>query len=740
MTEPISDRAIKRLLEIAATGDPEPSSPAPSSPDFSARYEIVREVGSGGMGVVYEALDKHLGRRCALKMMHTAFGAGDVLRRRFAREALAAARLRHPHIAAVYDATPDYISMQLITGCPIDAIHRSERRLIVQLLRDAAHAVHHAHTQGVVHRDLKPSNLLVEGRHVFVVDFGLAKEIAIDAPRSLSWAVVGTPAYMAPEQAQGRNADVDPRTDVYGLGATLYTCLTGSPPFEGGELIGLLQHVVEDAPKPPAIERDLDLVILKSLEKDPAQRYASADAFADDLDRWLRNEPVQARRPSVAYRLRKLLQRRKTLVKASALTALGAAVVTGLILVPMWLRESRARAVASEAVKLSQQADVMLQEAAGYIRLGDYPSAQQTLEAGITTARDFLARHELPRIRYLLSRLLRARGQPGPAVAEIDRALAGDPGLIEARFERGLMIAARPNLTDAERETAIADLASALDARAFLTGVDLLYGRGELKRLQGRTEEAKELLREVLAYDVMHVGARTSLMRIAVALGEHELARHYSVSAVDLQQGFGPIYFARERTRLPTTILGLEGALVDFSTDLADGPDNALALAHRGLLHLRRALRLTAEGRGEDARAAVRSAIEDYDGTLVIHSEVAGALNNRAVCYMQAERLHAAAGDSAAAAEARAHAEADLERALAKAPNLADAHFNLGVFSLRSVGLHRKLGQAAAAERRLEVARASLRQALSLAGRDWPHARVCREKLAEAEAARRQSG
>jgi serine/threonine-protein kinase len=740
VSEPLSKRALRKLLAVAAAGEPDGAPFQAGSSDFASRYEIVRELGRGGMGVVYEAVDRQLGRRCALKMIHRTLGAEEELRRRLAREALAAARLRHPHITAIYDATPDYISMQLVAGSPIDAIHRSERRLIVELMRDAARAVHHAHQQGVVHRDLKPSNLMVEGRHVFVVDFGLAKETAPDGRGSLSGALVGTPAFMPPEQAQGRNDAIDARTDVYALGATLHACLTGFPPFHGGELVGLLRRIAEEPPRAPGIDRDLDLVILKCLEKDPARRYGSAEALADDLDRWLQSEPVHARRPSLGYRLGKLLQRRKTLLRASGITALGATLVTALILGPIALHESTARAAASEALELSERAAVVLQDASGFTRLGDHPSAHHALDGGIAAAREFLERHEVPRVRYLLSRLLRARGQPDLALAELEAAIDGEPGLTEARFERGLMIAGRRELTEADRNRAIADLASALGAHASLTDVDLLFGRGELRRLEGEPREAMELLKEVLAYDTMHVGARSSLSRIALELGDQDLARHYAVSAVDLQQGFGPIYLARERGFLPTTILGLDGALVDFASSLVDGPDNALAFAHRGLVHLRRSLRLGAEGRHEDARAAVQSAIEDHDAALVIHPDLAGALNNRGVCQMQAERFFAAAGDSAAAAAARARAEADLSRAISRDAGLPEAHFNLGVFSLRSVDLFRKLGRASAAERQLDTAREALRQAIALAPANWPHLRACRARLDEAEAGGRGRG
>jgi tetratricopeptide (TPR) repeat protein/predicted Ser/Thr protein kinase len=734
LPDPLPERALDKLLAVGAAG--EAPAPPPHIPD---RYRIVRELGRGGMGVVYEAFDQQLGRTCALKMIGASAGAGDELRRRFAREAQAAARLRHPHIAAVYDATPDYISMQLIAGCPIDAVHLGERRLLVELVRDAARALHHAHEQGIVHRDVKPSNLLVEGQHVFVVDFGLAKQITTDGSLSLPGTVLGTPAFMPPEQARGLDAAVDARSDVYALGATLYRCLTGSPPFADTDLPQLLRRVVEDDPPAPRIERDLDVVLMRSLAKEPERRYPSAAAFADDLERWLRSEPVQARRPSLGYRLRKLVQRKRALFRAAGFAALGAVLLTALVLVPIALRENDARAAASEAVALSYHAAALFQDAAVFTRLGDLPSAHRALETGIDETRAYLDRHNVPRVRHLLSRLLRARGRSDEAAVELERALDVDPGLDEARFEHGLMLAAQPALTDAERARAIDDLSTTIRARSVLTNVDILFGRAELHRLRGEAQQSKAVLEEVLAYDPTHVAARMSLAHVALALGDEHLASQYSVSAVDLQLGYGPIYLMRERQTLPTTILGLEAALVDFGTQLADGPDNALALAHRGLVQLRRGLRLEAEGARSAALGAFEDAIGDYDLTLELHPDLAGALNNRAVCLMQAQRLRAATGDIAGAAEASTLAARDLERALAESPGLTEALLNAGLHALRKAQLLRKLGRATAAATELDRAGVFLRDAQASAPPGWPHLRTCRARADEAEALRGQT-
>ncbi len=726
--EPLSERALQRLLAMAADGDAGAAPVAP--PSLPARYELVREIGRGGMGVVYEAIDHQLGRRCALKTLGARGGTDDELRARFAREALAAARLQHPHVAAVYDATPDYISMQLIAGGPIGCAPALAARAAVELVRDAARALQHAHEQGIVHRDLKPSNLLVEAGHVFVVDFGLAKAIDAGGSLSLAGAVVGTPAFMPPEQALGKSGAADPRSDVYGLGATLFFCLSGRPPFEAPDLPALLRAVVEqDAPRLPG-DRDLALVAGKCLAKEPEQRYASASALADDLERWLRNEPVHARAPSFGHRLKKRLQRQRALWRAAAL----AFVVGALVLVPLVLHESAATTAANEAAELADHSAALLQEAAMFARLGDNQSAQQVLDAGIQRVGEYLTRHEVPRARYLLARLLRARSQPDEALVELDRALASDPQLADARFERGLLLAARTDTTDADRALAVADLAAPAQSRSVLTSLDLLFGRGEAARLGGDHTTAMELLKGVLEYDPAHVAARLSLSRAAFATGQPDLGRYYATSAVNFQQGYGPVFLARDQQAMPRTMLGLDGALVDFWPQLRDSPDDALANAYRGLVQLRRALRLDGEGRPADGLSAAQGAVDDHRQALVVHEGLAGAHNNLAVCLLVAERLHAKVGDVVAAAAARGEAEAAAAHALSLAPELPEAHFNTGLIALRAASLLRAMARPEAASARADGAATAFTRALELAPEGWPHAPACRAQLTAARA------
>jgi WD40 repeat protein/tetratricopeptide (TPR) repeat protein len=271
-------------------------------------YELRERLGQGGMGVVFKARQISLNRPVALKLLKSDALATDQELRRFQNEAEAVALLDHPHIVPIFEvgehAGRHYFSMKLIGGQSLSeklAEFTAESSSAARLMATAAEAVHHAHQRGILHRDLKPANILVDelGRP-HVTDFGLAKRVEADSELTQSGAILGTPAYMAPEQASGRRGAVTTASDVYGLGAVLYALLTGRAPFHGDSALDTLQAVRERAPEPPSkinpkAPRDLEIICLKCLEKDPARRYESAQAFADDLRRFLRGEPILAR-------------------------------------------------------------------------------------------------------------------------------------------------------------------------------------------------------------------------------------------------------------------------------------------------------------------------------------------------------------------------------------------------------------------------------------------------------------
>lgn len=299
-------------------------------------YEIVRELGRGGGGVVYLARQRSLARDVALKMLPAGVEAVPDLRARFLRESRAAAGLRHPHIVAIHEVGEEggrpYFTMEFVEGETLSTLLTrgplSPERA-ARLLADVAGAVAHAHSRGVLHRDLKPSNILLdrEGRPV-VTDFGLARVADRSPGITAAGQVFGTPSYMAPEQARGEAVDL--RADVWALGATLYEALTGGAPFEGDTSRAVLLRVERDEPvrprrRVPAIPRDLETVVLKCLEKRPDSRYPSAAVLEDDLRRFLAGEPVRARPPGRLRKLARLVRRHAVKLAVAAGVALAVA-------------------------------------------------------------------------------------------------------------------------------------------------------------------------------------------------------------------------------------------------------------------------------------------------------------------------------------------------------------------------------------------------------------------------------
>jgi eukaryotic-like serine/threonine-protein kinase len=271
-------------------------------------FELVRRLGEGAMGTVFEARQLSLNRPVAIKMVRAGLFAGESDLRRFRIEVEAVAHLDHPRIVPIYGVGENqdchYFSMKLIRGGSLASRlpeSPADPRAAARLVAEVAGAIQHAHDRGILHRDLKPANILLddEGRPL-VTDFGLAKRSGDDSNLTQSGAIVGTPSYMAPEQASGGKRAVTALTDVYGLGAVLYALLTGRPPFVADTILETIEQVRGRTPAPPSrfnhrVARDLETICLRCLEKDPWRRYASADALADDLGRWLDGQPIAAR-------------------------------------------------------------------------------------------------------------------------------------------------------------------------------------------------------------------------------------------------------------------------------------------------------------------------------------------------------------------------------------------------------------------------------------------------------------
>lgn len=468
---------------LPPAGDAAPTGPtfdlpgAPTLPGLAAapgpasgrvgEHELLGEIARGAMGVVYKARHAGLGRLVALKMILSGEYASPAEVARFRAEAEAAARLDHANIVPIYEVGEHqgrpFYTMKLFEGSLArgqGSGGRSQQEA-ARLVETVARAVHHAHQRGVLHRDLKPGNVLLdeEGRPA-VGDFGLARRAEGDARMTQSGAIVGTPAYMPPEQARGERG-LTVAADVYSLGAILYELLTGRPPFAGATALDTVLQVLEKEPAPPrslvaGVDRDLETVALKCLEKDPARRYASAQALADELARWRRGEPIEARRGGAAYRLWKWARRRPgaALLSGAAAAVLAAILVLGGLL---WRNaEQRAEAVQS------------LAEAEG--QLGDLQAKADQLEKRSRTMAQLLSEYVRKKVKLeeeaekTEGKLQRAEAAQKKALVDLaalkkeEERVREAAGLARHQRDRALYL---HNLNGADRERRLGNLVDA---------------------------------------------------------------------------------------------------------------------------------------------------------------------------------------------------------------------------------------------------------------------------------------
>jgi eukaryotic-like serine/threonine-protein kinase len=353
--------AAPSSVKAAARGSGQSSNEVP--PSLFERFEDFQLLGRGGMGAVYSARDVSLRRSVAVKLL---FEGASGSRSGFLQEARSQARILHPNVCEVFEAGVadhvPFIVMRYVNGMPL---HKMRTALTlaekVRIVQQVSLAIHEAHRLGIIHRDVKPGNVLVERNEggswkPYIADFGIARDVT-EAGAGAARGVQGTPAFMAPEQAAGKSL-LDRRTDVYGLGATLYDVLTGSAPFSSPRLLALLKMVQQEPPPPPRsidprIPLDLEAIVLRCLEKDPDARYASARALAEDLQRFLDGDPVEARPRSLAVRLWKRARKHKVKV-ALALTAIAAA----LTVAGLWL----------SSLRIAAQREALARELGGAVR------------------------------------------------------------------------------------------------------------------------------------------------------------------------------------------------------------------------------------------------------------------------------------------------------------------------------------------------------------------------------------
>ncbi|MEM7204114.1 MAG: tetratricopeptide repeat protein [Planctomycetota bacterium] len=540
------------LAEPGANGDQAPG-------ERIDRYKLLQKIGEGGFGVVWMAEQTEpVRRKVALKVIKLGMDTRQVVAR-FEAERQALAMMDHPHIAKVFDggvtaAGRPYFVMELVRGVPItqfcdeQSVAPDDR---LRLLQSVCRAVQHAHHKGIIHRDLKPSNVLVSlgesGPVPKVIDFGIAKATSQELTDKTLFTemrqLIGTPDYMAPEQAELSGLDVDTRADVYSLGVLLYELLTGTRPFDTTTLRAkgyaeMLRHIKEIQPQKPStristlgealsrvarerrtdparlgrlVRGDLDWIVMKALEKDRRRRYSSANALADDLERYINLEPVAAGPPSATYRLTRFAQRNRALVvgAATVLLALVAGIIaTGVMLQRALRAEQSARLEADRASTILTFTDEMLAGANPYGTHSDY-TLRQLLDDYHAGLGERLRDHPEAEsaIRLTMGKAYRNLAVFDKAEEHLRRALeieatrAGTPRHRSALYEWGVLLLERGDYDEAEK---VADAALRLhtgnqaDALPSIALCNLLSLRSHVLRQRGELEESERLAREAV--------------------------------------------------------------------------------------------------------------------------------------------------------------------------------------------------------------------------------------------------
>jgi serine/threonine protein kinase len=534
-----------------------------------AGYEILAELGRGGMGVVYEARQLSPRRLVALKVILTGPFAGAEELSRFRSEADAIAQLQHPNIVQIHEVGEQngqpYFSLEFVGGGSLDrklAGTPQPARAAAQVVQTLARAVHAAHQSGIIHRDLKPANILLQesgarsqesgvrgqgsgvrsqksGRCPLIVDFwipkitdfGLAKQLASDTQQTHSGAIMGTPSYMAPEQAMGKSKAraIGPACDIYALGAILYEMLTGRPPFKGETALDTLQLVMSQEPVPPCrlqpkIPRDLETICLKCLQKAPHNRYSSALALAEDLDRFLHDQPIVARPASTLYRLRKFTQRNKGLVAGVALIFL--ALVGGIIGTSLGLAEARTES--AHALKAQGDAEAAEREtrrllAESYCQNAHLAMQRGAWRAGLDQIDKALAagHDDSPAFRLDKVRALAAVHEGAKALNET-KSLSQRPDLGSLEGRVRLWQADLRLGQSVGDETALKMVREAVKLGGLLPA-EAAYAQGLLAQT---TPEAIRHFQDALDKDPWHQRASAMLITLLTLQGRREEARN----------------------------------------------------------------------------------------------------------------------------------------------------------------------------------------------------------------------
>jgi serine/threonine protein kinase/tetratricopeptide (TPR) repeat protein len=743
-------------------------------------FEFLGEIGRGGMGVVYKARQPGLNRIVALKMILAGPHAGPEELGRFRSEAAAVARLHHPNIVQIYevgeqDGTP-YLALEHVDGGSLQqrlARAPLAARDAAELIETLARAVHHAHERGIVHRDLKPANVLLQGLGIRdqglgvsgqgpgvrvqgteaddppsslipnpqslipkISDFGLAKQMDREKGQTRSGAIMGTPSYMAPEQAGGKTKEIGPAADVYALGAILYEMLTGRPPFLAATQLDTLMQVVNAEPVPPSrlnakVPRDLETICLKCLRKDAAGRYGSAWLLADDLRRWRAGEPIAARPAGVVERALKWSRRRPALAALLAVSALALVILLAVSL--------RYNALLVSALETAQDREGEAQEAR---KAADRNAVKVATQAEQTGRQRLLTLDTLKTVVLAIQeQLQKEEASLGPADKERIRELR--TRLLDRAIGGLRQVAVGP---------AQGGLSAEADHQAILAEHDL----GDIFQLAGKTEEAEWHYQRALEIATAVAGASPTSARAQrdLAVAHHRIA--------DVQAGAdttralasyrkGHRIFEAIAEAAPKSAKAQRDLTVSYhriaEVSLTRGATPEARDAFQKALKIRQEL-VRAEPKSAQAQSDLASsyvgfgtaslklgeteaALEAFQSSLKIHHDLANAdpkniqaQRELSVSYSKLGDVTLLRGDRKAALDAFRHSQRIFE-ALARAdPKNAAAQRDLAVSQAKVGTLLLKLSNTPAA---LEALRASLKVRQSLAAADPKDSRARRD-------------
>ena len=691
------------------------------------RYEILSELGRGGMGVVYRAHDPQLRREVALKTLPQGAGASPESIERLLREARTAATLDHPGIVRIHEvgavAGMPFFAMEYVRGRTLREVlqgpDRPGLRERAGWVLQAAEAVAHAHARRIIHRDLKPANLLLgEDGRVHVMDFGLAKEMEERTRLTTTGQILGTPQYMPPEQIDGDAEKLGPASDVYALGAVLYEALTGRAAFEATGVAELLAKVLSRDPVPPRaldprIPIDLETVCLRTLQKEPERRYPTARELADDLGRFLRGEAVDARRETLVERGFRWVRRRKAITGLIAAAAAASLLAGALGLQSVRDRADRERLQAEKLTVLRSVAALAVDAALFARRAGGrMDQAGQRFVGPLQEAARQVAEQApgLAEPHFYLGRMYRALLRPADALAEQERGLAKDAGFAPCGYERAVLLAQRyfeqveaAGDRAREREGGLLSASGRIEAAAAphrrIDTREVEGGDPQLRSAKAEAIAALDALRGSLARSVAAPDHRRGSPAGSRSWGEHAVPLlRVGGAQLDCVEGmvsaYAPEGWAPARARLEQAIAAAP-ELEEAHQALAEAAirfgryAEAIAALERGLAGDQgnrvlwelagRARLLQAHAlwyRGQDPHAECAAGIAAYGQAVDLAPDRAGARLGRGDVLLARGQFRASRGlDSRADHEA---AQADYRRAVELAPDDPQAWMRSG--------------------------------------------------------------